>query len=59
MIAIGPRDLLDCQRIMYLVSGKGQSNRSTCEEKTELMTDVKFVMKDGAVYKNEFALEAK
>ena len=28
-------------------------------ENIELMTDVKFVMKDGVVYKNEFALEAK
>ena len=28
-------------------------------ENIKLMTDVKFVMKDGVVYKNEFALEAK
>ena len=38
---------------------KGYVAAADGQEVIELMTDVKFVMKDGVVYKNEFALEAK
>jgi len=38
---------------------KGYVAAADGQEVIELMTDVKFVMKDGVVYKNEFALETK